>query len=204
LITYMLLTEAFNVTDDTLTGRQQLGPGLPESSENVSRPIILRSVYDEQGNRHSAGLRDTASDTGAKSLAPAGAIFIQCLDAFPILFTPVHGALQFRVCKMPTVTFIHLNHRLDTFTYASTKWRLVVKFANGASKKDKIELERHRLTNEKTTYDKLARLARWIRVVPRCYGEYMWYGGRALVLSDEGPSLTTLGMDFASLGPTER
>jgi hypothetical protein len=198
----MLLTKAFNVTDDTL--RQQLGPGLPVTSENLSRQIILGSVYDEKGNtgRPSARLRDPTSDAGG-SLEPTGAIFIQCLDAFPVLFTPVHTP-QFRVCKMPTsVTFVHLNHRLDAFAYASTKWRLVIKFANGANKKDKFELERH-LLNEKTTYNKLARLARWIRVVPQCYGEYMWYGGRALVLSDEGPSLMTLGMDFASLEPTER
>jgi hypothetical protein len=184
----------FDVTDDTL--RQQLGPGLPMPSENVSRLIILGSVYDEQGNRHSARLRDITSDVGG--FLASGAIFIQCLDAFPILFTPVHTP-QFRVCKLPTVTFIHLNHQLDAFAYASTEWRLVIKFANGA-KQDKIEFERHLLI-EKTTYNKLARLTRWIRVAPQCYGEY---GGRALVLSDEGPSLTTLGMNFASLGPMER
>jgi hypothetical protein len=32
----------------------------------------------------------------------------------------------------------------------------------------------------------------------------MWYGGRAPVLSDEGPSLAALDMEFASLELEER
>ena len=52
--------------------------------------------------------------------------------------------------------------------------------------KDKAELKRQ-LTNEKIPYNK-SRIAGWI--VPRLYGEYAWHGGRALVLSDEGLSLS--------------
>ncbi|KAI0256932.1 hypothetical protein BJV78DRAFT_318311 [Lactifluus subvellereus] len=40
-----------------------------------------------------------------------------------------------------------------------------------------------------------------LTLIPLCYGEY---GGRALVLSDEGSSLAHLGMEFTSLGIVER
>ncbi len=39
--------------------------------------------------------------------------------------------------------------------------------------------------------------------VPRFYGEYKWYGGRALVFSDGGQSLSDLE-DFTSLSLVER
>jgi hypothetical protein len=75
----------------------------------------------------------------------------------------------------------------------------VVKFA-ALPKKDKAELVRQ-LRNENAAYKKLNRITGWI--IPRLYGEYEWHGGRALVLSDEGQSLSHLG-DFASLLFIER
>jgi len=84
--------------------------------------------------------------------------------------------------------------------YASTVSRVVVKFAS-VPKKPKAELERQ-LVNEKVAYDRLAVLTGW--VVPIFYGEYLWYGGRSLVLSDEGPSLAALEMKFESLWLIER
>ncbi|KAI0249880.1 hypothetical protein BJV78DRAFT_633568 [Lactifluus subvellereus] len=46
-------------------------------------------------------------------------------------------------------------------------------------------------------YNKLYRLIRLV-------GEYVWHGGQALVLSDEGPSSTVLGMEFTSPEVVER
>lgn len=56
------------------------------------------------------------------------------------------------------------------------------------------------LNSEKLAYNKLRRITRW--VVPRLYGEYEWYGGRALVLSEEGRSLPYLDQ-FRSLSLVE-
>jgi hypothetical protein len=56
-------------------------------------------------------------------------------------------------------------------------------------KKNEAELIRQ-LSNEKLAYKKLSRITGW--VVPRHYGEYEWYGGRALLLSEEGRSLSHL------------
>jgi hypothetical protein len=83
--------------------------------------------------------------------------------------------------------------------YGSSKSPVIVKFA-AVPKKDKAELERL-LSNEKVAYEKLNRISGWI--VPRMYGEYYWYGGRALVLSDEGPSLSHLE-NFTSLWLIQR
>jgi hypothetical protein len=127
-------------------------------------------------------------------------MLIQCMDGFPFSLIPVCTP-QSRGNKMPT--FVHFDRRLRgswSSVYGSTKSQLVVKFA-GVAQNGHAELERY-VIDEKTAYDKLACLSRW--VVPRCYGEYIWYGGRALVLSDEGPSLATLGMELASLAFIER
>jgi hypothetical protein len=72
----------------------------------------------------------------------------------------------------------------------------VVKFA-AVPKKDKAEPVRQ-LSNEKAAYKKLDHIAGWI--IPRLYGEYEWHGGRALILSDEGRSLS----HFTSLRLIER
>jgi hypothetical protein len=67
---------------------------------------------------------------------------------------------------------------------------------------DKAELERL-LMNEKAVYDKFQPLTGW--VIHRCYGEYLWYGGRAFVLSDEGSTSSDLtSVDFTTLGLEER
>lgn len=83
--------------------------------------------------------------------------------------------------------------------FASSKSHVVVKF-DVVPKKDKAELRRQ-LNNEKLAYNKLSRITGW--VVPRLYGEYEWYGGRALVLSEEGQSLSYLDK-FTSLSLLER
>ena len=83
--------------------------------------------------------------------------------------------------------------------FASSKSHVVVKFAS-VPKKDKAELIRQ-LSNEKLAYNKLNRISGWI--VPRLYGEYEWHGGRALVLSEEGQSLSYLEK-FSSLSLIER
>ena len=130
-------------------------------------------------------------------------MLIQTLDSLPIAFS--------RVCTPRLATgegkkrqpFIHLDRYIGggwSSVYASSGSHVIVKFGRVAGK-DRAETERQ-LRNEKAAYDKLARLCGW--VVPRCYGEYEWYGGRALVLSDEGQSLADLGMEFTSLGLVER
>jgi hypothetical protein len=127
-------------------------------------------------------------------------MLVQCMDAVPFSLLPVCTP-QSRGSKLPT--FVHFDCRLGwswSSVYMSTKSQLVVKFVI-PPQNDHTEPERY-LVNEKTAYDKLAPLSRW--VVPRCYGEYTWYGGRALVLSNEGPSLADLEMEFASLAPIER
>ena len=83
--------------------------------------------------------------------------------------------------------------------FASSKSHVVIKFA-AVPKKDKAELV-HQLSDEKAAYEKLNRIAGWI--IPHLYGEYEWYGGRALILSDEGRSLSHL-QDFKSLPLIEK
>ncbi|KAI9513464.1 hypothetical protein F5148DRAFT_1278832 [Russula earlei] len=83
--------------------------------------------------------------------------------------------------------------------YAASNSPIIVKFAV-APRKDKAELERQ-LRNEKVAYIKLSPLADW--VVPRLYGEFEWYGGRAIVLSYVGQPLPDLE-DFMSLSPVGR
>jgi hypothetical protein len=94
--------------------------------------------------------------------------------------------------------FVHFDCHLGacwSTVFASSKSHIVVKFAT-VPKKDKAELIRQ-LSNEKLAYNKLNRITGWI--VPRLYGEYEWYGGRALVLSKEGQSLSHLE-NFTSRG----
>jgi hypothetical protein len=117
------------------------------------------------------------------------------------------GGVQFSLTsnsapKLRLATEIHFDRRLSSgeghsqlHVYSSTRSRLVIKLATTGNGD---------LVNEKTAYERLTRFRQLLRVVPRYYGAYSWYGGRALVLSDEGPSLATLGVAFASLPPTER
>ena len=84
--------------------------------------------------------------------------------------------------------------------YLSTSAHIAIKLAI-VPKKDKRQLEEF-IKSECEAYKKLARLQGWI--VPRCYGIWRWYGGKALVLSEMGESLDSRGIEFTSLGLVER
>ena len=128
-------------------------------------------------------------------------MLVQPYDALPITLSLV-GAPQSQHAEK-TSLFIHLDQHYGggwSSVYASSRSHIIIKFAI-VPKKDKVELEGY-LENEKAAYDKLLRLTGW--AIPRCYGEYLWYGGRALVLTYEGSSLENLKMKFTSLGLVER
>jgi hypothetical protein len=127
-------------------------------------------------------------------------MLIQCFNGLPMRFSRAGTPRSHDGKKQ--LPFVLLDRHLGggwSSVYASSRSHLIVKFAV-VPKKDKAELERQ-LKNE-DIYDKLSRLTRL--AVPRYYGEYVWYGGRALVLSDKEPSLSDLGMEFTSLGLVER
>ena len=128
-------------------------------------------------------------------------MLVQPFDALPIPLSRV-DTYQFQHAEKP-FPFIHLDEHYGggwSSVYASSRSHIIIKFAT-ATKKDKAELEGY-LENEKAAYDKLLPLTGW--AIPYCYGEYLWYGGRALVLTNEGPSLENLKMKFTSLGLMER
>ncbi len=115
-------------------------------------------------------------------------ITVQCMDACPMELSLVNTPHSHRAKKQHH-PFVHFDRYLGagwSTVFASSKSHVVVKFAV-VSKKNKAELIRQ-LGNEKLAYNKLSRIAGW--VVPRLHGEYEWYGGRALVLSEEGRSLS--------------
>jgi hypothetical protein len=123
---------------------------------------------------------------------------VQCINACPIELSIVNAPHSHRANKQYH-PFIHFDRHLGagwSTVFASSKSHVVVKFAV-VPKKDKAELIRQ-LSNEKLAYNKLNRITG--SVVPRLYGEYEWYGGRALVLSKEGRSLEK----FTSLSLIER
>jgi hypothetical protein len=126
-----------------------------------------------------------------------GDMVIQCFNGLPMDFSPAGTPRSQDGEKQRP--FVLLDRHLGggwSSVYASSRSHLIAKFAV-VPKKDTAELERQ-LRNENDAYNKLHRLTRL--VVPRCYGEYVWYGGRALVLSDKGPPLSDLGMKFTHLG----
>jgi serine/threonine protein kinase len=136
-----------------------------------------------------------------ESLQAAESITVQCLDAHPMELLLVNASHSHQA-KKQYHPFVHLDHHLGagwSSVFASSKSHVVVKFA-AVPKKDKAELVRQ-LGDEKAAYKKLNRISGWI--IPRLYGEYEWHGGRALVLSDEGQSLSHLE-DFKSLPLIER
>jgi len=113
---------------------------------------------------------------------------VRCLDAYPMELTLVDTS-TFHCPKKLCHPIIHLDHHLGvgwSSMYLSTKSHVVVKFAVTPGK-DKAELKRQ-LTNKRTAYNKLSHITGW--VVPCLYGEYAWHGRRALLLSDEGLSLS--------------
>ncbi|KAI0255086.1 hypothetical protein BJV78DRAFT_1279691 [Lactifluus subvellereus] len=207
MLVYMLLTETFNISDDTL--KQQLSVPVPsgDSGGTASLPLrrskILRTINGAgEGQRHSGNLAEVGIAHGADgSLQAPGAMVVQCFDGLPMALSPVGTPQSSGGEKQHP--FVHLDCYLGggwSSVYASSRSHVIVKFAT-VPKKERAELERQ-LRNEKAAYDKLTLLTRL--VVPLCYGEYVWYGGRALVLSDEGQSLAALGMEFASLELVER
>jgi hypothetical protein len=83
---------------------------------------------------------------------------------------------------------IHFDRQLDagwSSVYASSKSDIIIKFGT-IPRKDKAEVK-WQLKNEIAAYGKLGQIAGW--VVPQLYGEYEWYGGRALMMTNGGPSL---------------
>ncbi|KAI0272857.1 hypothetical protein BGY98DRAFT_1000782 [Russula aff. rugulosa BPL654] len=150
----------------------------------------LGSKMDARGCRRSARTTEAAES-----------ITVQCLDAHPMELLLVNASHSHQA-KKQYHPFVHLDRHLGagwSSVFASSKSHVVVKFA-AVPKKDKAELVRQ-LSDEKAAYKKLNRIAGWI--IPRLYGEYEWHGGRALVLSDEGQSLSHLE-DFKSLSLIER
>ncbi|KAI0253725.1 hypothetical protein BJV78DRAFT_163667 [Lactifluus subvellereus] len=207
LLVYMLLTETFNINNDTL--RQRLGVPVPleDSGGTSSLPLrhskSLKTINEAgEGQRHSGNRAELGIAHGADgSLQAPGDMVVQCIDGLPMALSLV-GTPQSSGGEEQH-PFVHLDCYLGggwSSVYASSRSHVIVKFAT-VPKKDRAELKRQ-LRNEKAVYDKLALLTRL--VVPLCYGEYVWYGGRALVLSDEGQSLAALEMEFASLGLVER
>jgi hypothetical protein len=136
-----------------------------------------------------------------ESLQAAESITVQCLDAYPMELLLVNTSSSDHA-KEQYHPFIHFDRHLGagwSSVFVSSKSHVVVKF-DFVPKKDKAELIRQ-LGNEKLVYIKLSRIAGW--VIPRLYGEYEWYGGCALILSDEGKSFSHLD-NFTSLPLIER
>ncbi|KAI9453885.1 hypothetical protein F5148DRAFT_453903 [Russula earlei] len=196
MLVYMLLTEVRNIDDIALMRKFGLDPPPEAPSSSPRGRVPTRSSRlqskGEEGPR--AGPSNLPTGTRAN-------IVIQCLDGLPIEFTLVDAPLT-QLTKKMCHQFIHLDHYLGggwSSVYASRKWHVVVKFAT-VPKKDKAMLERQ-LSNETAAYHKLNRIAGW--VVPLHYGEFKWDGGRAIILSDAGRSLSHLET-FSSLSVVER
>ncbi|KAI9453431.1 hypothetical protein F5148DRAFT_1151967 [Russula earlei] len=195
MLVYMLLTEVRDIDDNTLI--QRLG---------LSDPTEDSSLSPKGREKTKQGIRSLRSKSkrGGSSAGPSNTranIVIQCLDGLPIEFTLVDAPLS-QLAKKMCHQFVHLDHYLGggwSSVYASRKWNVVVKFA-AVPKKDKAMLERQ-LSNETAAYHKLSRIAGW--VVPLHYGEYEWDGGRAIILSNEGRSLSHLET-FTSMSFLER
>jgi hypothetical protein len=221
----MLLTEAFNISDNALCEKFGLSVTIGETSLSG-----LRILHSAQGCNHLETLKMSWKTNQDKSdsdritkvrksllfflshdtnrfLKVPGGMIVQCFDSDPMALSPVETSQPQNGRKQ--CPFIHLDGYLGggwSSVYTSSKSNIVVKFAN-APKKDKAMLERL-FTVERNVYHKLAsaHLTGW--VAPHFYGEYCdeWYGRQVLVFSDEGPSLDTLGMEFTmkSLGFVER
>ncbi|KAI9453895.1 hypothetical protein F5148DRAFT_1327727 [Russula earlei] len=199
MLVYMLLTEVTNIDDITLMGKFGLDPPPEAPSSSPWGRVETENLIV------SSRLRSKREDPRADPLnlhtGTRANIVIQCLDGLPIEFTLVDAPLT-QLTKKMCHQFIHFDHYLGggwSSVYASRKWHVVVKFAT-VPKKDKAMLERQ-LSNETAAYHKLSRIAGW--VVPLHYGEFKWDGGRAIILSDEGRSLSHLET-FSSLSVVER
>ena len=125
---------------------------------------------------------------------------MQFINGLPMDLSPAGTQSQEGEEQHP---FVLLDRHRDgcwSSVYASSRSHLIVKLVT-AHKKENAELERQ-IRNENDAHKKLHRITQL--VAPRYYEEYVWYGGRALILSHEGPSLSDLGMEFTSLGLVER
>ncbi|KAI0255387.1 hypothetical protein BJV78DRAFT_1279549 [Lactifluus subvellereus] len=144
----MLLTETFNISDETLRQKFSL-PVL--SGDTLSSNL---NKYDAEGRRGSKRLRTTSQLGGysGKLVKTSGDMVIQCLNGLPMGFSPA-GMPQSQdgEKKRP---FIFLDHHLGggwSSVYASSRSHLIVKFAK-VPKKDQAELERQ-LWNENDAYN---------------------------------------------------
>jgi hypothetical protein len=220
MLVYMWLTEIDDIDDEVLTERLGLpDPAADTPSSNVesihSRTCLeLPKATDPKSTVRSGNPAEviisfsfsfTHAANDLKFIQSPGNLLVQYLDTHPITLTPIdHDKPQSKRVE-EYHPFVHLDLKILNFAgpcsvYVSTKSHVMVKFAYHPME-DKAELERM-LTNERAAHDKLQPLAGW--AISRCYGEYLWYGGRALVLSHEGPSLLDLGNGFASLRLDER
>jgi hypothetical protein len=202
----MLLTERLNLDDDTLRQKFKLPVPLVDPGPSSSS---LGSRYGARGRRRSGRLE--MIDGSRYSVRLAEVRYHSCSfthGADELLQAPrslnvrcFKGALM-RLTLIGTSQSERSDERLSinldrhfgvgwSSVYASSKSDIVIKFGI-APQKDRAEVERQ-LSNEAAAYDKLGRIAGWI--VPHHYGEYQWYGGRALVMSNGGTSLK----DFMSL-----
>jgi len=205
---YMLLTEALHIEDDVLKCRLGIPTSpIPPAASAVPFGGSASTSHSGLARDHNCVGLDAVCQANkfqsySRRLATAhGEMIVQCLDPLPMSLSSVGASQSQSDDKMPP--FIHLDQYLGggwSSVYASNVSRVVVKFAS-VPKKEKAELERQ-LMDEKVAYDRLTLLTGW--VVPILYGEYLWYGGRSLILSHEGPSLDALKMEFESLGLIER
>jgi len=213
LVVYMLLTEHLNVGDKAL--RQKFDLPVPLGDPDPSSSS-LGSRYNVQGCRQLGRRLETTKEAdessrysgrlakvryhscsfthGTDELVQArapGSMSVRCLGGILMRLTLVDPSQYAHSDEHP---LIHLDRHLSggwSSVYASSKSDIIVKFGT-IPRKNKADIERQ-LKNETAAYGKLGRIAGW--VVPHLYGEYKWYGGRALVVSYGGSSLK----DFTSL-----
>lgn len=215
----MLLVETLDFDDQTV--EEGLGPVDPAVPVEGPPPSDLGLQTDAQGIRraarparmrekaecHSSALTEVGiffsslSHCADKSLQAPESMTVRCLDGRPMELTLVDTPIS-RRAKKQYHPFIHFDGYLGagwSSVFASSKSYIVVKFA-AAPKKNEAELLRQ-LSNEKAAYNTLKPVTGG--VVPRLIGEYNWYGGRSLILSSEGRSLSYLG-GFTTLSLMER
>ena len=130
-------------------------------------------------------------------------MIVQCFDALPIELVADESSSHRGGEDERHTPIIRLDGHVAvgrSSVYTSSCTPVVVKFASCPGKdKEKLELW---LKNERMVYKKLGLLQRW--AVPRCFGLWTWYSGKALVLSQEGKSLDDWGIKFSLLGIAER
>jgi len=203
MLVYMWLTETIDIDDEVLM--QQLGIPDPGRSATDTPSSNVKSVHSRTPVevRKFFSFSFIHATNEMRFLQSSENMLVQYLDTHPITLTPVDRNKP--QSERAEEHFVHLDLKIFYFSgpcsvYVSRKSNMMVKFAYQPTE-DKAELERM-LSNEKAAHDKLQLLAGW--AISRCYGEYLWYGGRALVLSHEGPSLLDHGMGFTCLGREER